>query len=756
MSKNQRINLMTMLFSRALSCSLLFFLFTCFTLSAQSKMQIIEMEREAEANFRANNFHVALPILLKLDSIRPNTENYTYSIGVCYIAIDDNINALKYLEKCLSSSTKHPAALNYYLGRAYHLSHRLDDAIKYYTLYQNEFKDNKSKTNQQLVEEVERDIQMCRNGKELMSKSLEIEIVNLGPEINSQYPEYGPVISADETEIIFTSNRPNTTGGRIDDIDGLYYEDVYISNKKNGKWSEPLQMSTNLNTTNHDASIALSPDGQTLFLYRFDQDSPSSNSSGDLFTSKLEGKVWARAERLSDKINSKGWEPSATITEDGKTLYFASDKPGGKGGTDIYYSRKLSDGNWDKPVSIGNVINTEYDEDCPFIHPDGKTLYFSSKGHNTMGGFDIFISKYDVDTKAWGKPENFGYPISTAHDDLHFVISTNAKRIYFSTIKEGGYGNKDIYYANISKKESAKVLLITGIVTDSVTGKPIEVKLRVTDKETGEEIGTYQSNSSSGKYTVILNEGKNYDLIFSSPKFGTHYENVNLIEVKEYEEIQRNVSLVPQSREVIINITDAETKKSLKTKIKLMNLDSRDEITLDEEAGRDGRYGAKLKEGNIYNIEINKIGYVFTDNQIFIPTSEQVKSDSIPTFDIQLRPLKEGTSLILKNIYFATDESKPLATSKEELDKVALFMKQNSGAVIEISAHTDDVGNDEYNLKLSEKRAQEVVNYLVANGVPPARLKAKGHGKNVPVSKGTSDEERQQNRRVELKILKAN
>jgi outer membrane protein OmpA-like peptidoglycan-associated protein len=293
-------------------------------------------------------------------------------------------------------------------------------------------------------------------------------------------------------------------------------------------------------------------------------------------------------------------------------------------------------------------------------------------------------------------------------------------------------------------------------VTDSVTGKPIEVKLRVTDKETGEEIGTYQSNSSSGKYTVILNEGKDYDLIFSSPKFGTHYENVNLKEVKEYEEIERNVSLAPQSREIIIYISDAETQKTLSAKIKLMNLDSRDEITLYEESGRDGRYGTKLKEGNFYNIEINKIGYVFTDNQIFVPTSKQVRVDSIPTFIIKLRPLKEGASLILRNIYFATDEAKPLATSKEELDKVAEFMKQNPKAVIEISAHTDDVGNDEYNLKLSEKRAQEVVNYLVANGIPAARLKAKGHGKNIPVAKGTSDEERQQNRRVELKILKAN
>ncbi len=178
-------------------------------------------------------------------------------------------------------------------------------------------------------------------------------------------------------------------------------------------------------------------------------------------------------------------------------------------------------------------------------------------------------------------------------------------------------------------------------------------------------------------------------------------------------------------------------------------------MVLEEHAGQEGRYQTRLKQGNIYNIEISKAGYVFTDHQLLIPTLEQVKKDSTPTFEIKLRPIKEGTSLILKHIYFATDEATPLATSSEELNKLVTFMKQNPGAVIEISAHTDDVGNADYNLKLSEKRAHSVVNYLVSKGVPLHRLKYKGYGKTIPVTKGISEEDRQQNRRVELKILKA-
>jgi outer membrane protein OmpA-like peptidoglycan-associated protein/tetratricopeptide (TPR) repeat protein len=722
--------------------------------SGQSRMQVIEMEREADGLFRANRFHDALPILLKLDSLRPNHAAYEYPIGVCYIVADDHANALSYLERCLKTADKQPAAFHYYLGRAYHLSHMLDKAIFYYTLYQSQFRGKKSKHSQQLINEVDRDIQMCLNGQELMAHPLEIEIINLGPEINTAYPEYAPVVSADQNEIIFTSNRPNTMGGGIDETDGLYYEDVYISSKKNGVWSAPVQMSTNINTDNHDASIALSPDGQTLLIYRFEQSSSYTKSSGDLYTSRLEGKTWGKAEKLPDNINSNYWEPSASITEDGKTIFFTSNKPGGKGGTDIYYSRRLPDGSWDKAINIGATINTPYDEDCPFIHPDGKTLYFSSKGHNSMGGFDIFVSRLDPETNTWGKPENFGYPISTAHDDLHFVITADARRVYFSTTRDEGYGHKDIYYADIKEKEAAKMLLITGVVTDSLTGNPVEVKIRVSDNQTLEELGLYVSNSSSGKYIIVLNEGRNYDLFFNSPQYGSHYRNIDLTTLDDYEEVELDIQVHSQDRPVKLQLVDTETQNELAASIKLTNLDAKTEIVLEEGSHKNGIYETQLKEGNIYNVEINKVGYVFYNNKMLVPTLSKTSLDSVPTFDLRLQPVKVGTSLILKNIYFATDEAKPLASSQEELNKIASFLKENPGTIIEIAAHTDDVGDPAYNLKLSERRAQEVVNYLIVHGVPTAQLKSRGYGMSKPVADGTSEYDRQQNRRVELKILK--
>jgi outer membrane protein OmpA-like peptidoglycan-associated protein/tetratricopeptide (TPR) repeat protein len=727
-----------------------------FILYSQNKIHIVEVESEAEANFDKQNFEAALALFLKLDSLRPATKKYIYKAGVCYTVLGENVNALKFLERCKDSEDKHPRALNYYLGRAYLLSHRMNKAIEHYTdfLYDVNVNGYKSNDIKQLSIKAEREMIMCKNGKELMANPIQLEVVNLGPKINTSYPEYAPVISADETELIFTSRRLNAKEINSEALKALANEDVYSSTKENGQWLTPVQMSSNINTATHDASIALSPDGQTLFLYRFDEKGETiAYASGNLYTSKLKGTVWSMAERLNDKVNTDGWEPSASITEDGNTLFFASDKPGGKGGTDLYFSKKLNDGSWDVPTNMGDNINTLYDDDSPFIHPDGKTLYFSSKGHNGMGGFDIFVSNYNSAKKMWDKPENIGYPISTARDDIHFVIAPNAKRIYFSSNREGGYGDMDIYYANIENKESAKVLLMTGIVTDSVTEIPVEVTIRTKDKNNNEEIATHKSNSSTGKYILVLNEGKNYDLIFSSTKFGSHYESVDLTNETEYKEVVKNIVLKKRDRNIVLQLEGLDSSKLSTTKITVINVDSGEEIILDGNSNTTGTYFVKLKEGNCYSIEVEKADYIFASMKINVPMIEEEKKDPI-TYHLKLQPIKEGTVLLLKNIYFASNETVPLVTSFPELDRLVIFMKQNPGTVIEIAAHTDNVGNADYNLKLSDKRAKAVINYIVGKGIPTVRLKSIGMGDSQPISTGVTEEEKQKNRRVELKILK--
>jgi Tol biopolymer transport system component len=379
----------------------------------------------------------------------------------------------------------------------------------------------------------------------MVSKPSSIKVINLGDTINSEYADYGPVLTADQQMLIFTSARPNTTGGEIDESDGRYYEDIYISYKLNSGWTAPLGIGPGINTNGHDASISLSPDGQKLLIYRYDQDLLSSGIPGDLYVSKLKGTTWTNATKLPQSINTRAWEPSACYSADERSLFFSSNREGGKGGTDLYMVRQLPNGEWALPMNLGDKLNTPFDEDSPFIHPDGKTLYFSSNGHKTMGGYDIFVSRYDDEKKEWSTPENLGYPINTAHDDIHFTLTADGRRVYFSSIRPEGKGDNDIYYADMNT-EAADVVVIKGIVSDSVTKQPKEALIIVYDTNTNELIGKYNSNSSTGKYIIILSEGRKYNITVEAEKYILHFENFDASKLKGFEEKEKNISLSPK------------------------------------------------------------------------------------------------------------------------------------------------------------------------------------------------------------------
>jgi tetratricopeptide (TPR) repeat protein len=509
-----------------------------------SKRQVLELEHEAQEFFYLGAYFKALPLYLHLDSIRPHDPHYAYPIGVCYMQAYNEKKAIPYLEICHKTPERFPSRLNYYSAKAYHLNHQFDEAIKYYEMYKSRTK--KIKVNEDILKKIDREIEMCRTGKELMAMSMDVEILSLGKEINSIYPEYGAVVSGDEKSIIFTSNRPNSTGGLIDHTDGRYYEDIYISTKDGtGHWSAPVQMPLGINTAGNDASIFVSEDGQKLILYRNEvKNNIISTSDGELYISELKGETWSAPVKLPEQINGGGYQPSACLSNNEKTLFFVSDRPGGLGGTDIYTVKKLPSGEWALPMNMGNVINTPYNEDSPFMHPDGKSLYFSSDGHKTMGGYDIFVSRFNDSTKTWSEPENIGYPINTAHDDIHFSWSVDEKRIYFSSIRPEGSGDKDIYYATI-EREAAQVLVLKGVVFDSLNQHPMQATIKVTDLTTQELVGVFNSNSVTGKYIVILPEGKNYGFTVEAENYGLCNQIFNVADLHQFKEIDKNISLCP-------------------------------------------------------------------------------------------------------------------------------------------------------------------------------------------------------------------
>ena len=338
--------------------------------------------------------------------------------------------------------------------------------------------------------------------------------------------------------IIFTSRRPGNVGDKTDEY-GNYYENIYISEKKDNVWQKAENIGSPINTDGNEASVAFAPDGQQILIYRDD------NGDGNLYSTSLSGDKWSKPVKLNENINTPYWETTGCISADGNTLYFASNRPGGYGGRDIYKSVKtIVDGDWGVPVNLGSTINTPYEDDAPFIHSDGITLYFSSNGHKTMGGFDVFSSIKTINDTTWSEPVNIGYPINTTDDDIYFMVSPDKTHAYYSSFRDEGMGEKDNYMLTfIDTPKCSPIIIYQGEVRDAYGAVIKNVEITVTDITTNELVGQYQSNSITGKYLFILTPGRNYSICYSAEGFMFCSVNKDMLDAKNYCEINNVVQL---------------------------------------------------------------------------------------------------------------------------------------------------------------------------------------------------------------------
>lgn len=523
-----------------------YIVFTIIIFSGISAVAQNEAESEAEKHFNAGKYQIALPLFQKLIKKNPANPRLNFMLGFCYFnSPADKAKSIPFFEKAATDpSSDFYYDLKYYLSQAYHLANRFDDAIASFQSMKEAIIPNKS--GNELLKDINRRIEMCNYGKTLVQNPRKVNIVNLGKLINSEYQDYAPIISADESFMIFTSRRKGSTGGILDE-NGDYYEDIYSSKSENNKWESPVKIDSlsdlvsfkkrkwskakklgrAINTDKHDAAIGLSADGQKLFIYR----------NEDVYISTLTGKNWGVPVKLNSTINTKYKEPSASLSSDEKTLYFVSDRKGGHGGKDIYKSEKMDNGDWGTAQNMGPTINTIYDEEAPFIQSDGKTLYFSSKGHTSMGGFDIFKSVFE---EKWSSPENIGYPINTSGDDIYYVVSAKGDHAYFSSLRAEGMGDMDIYLL-IFEGVNIPLTEVKGLVLAGDSLKPTGAEMVVTDNETNKEIGTFTVNSETGKYLLIFPPGKNYKLVVTVPGFEPHVENVYIPDQKEYYQLYQEI-----------------------------------------------------------------------------------------------------------------------------------------------------------------------------------------------------------------------
>ncbi len=681
---------------------ILFIIYNAYSSSAQEFLLITktEFKREKEGFKQAwkeletaNNdftqdtkgtYKTALDHYLLAADYNPNNAKLNYLIGISYLNTINKNNAFTYLNRAYKINKFVSSDILYWLGAANQINYNFKKAIFNYNTYKEklapaELHKQKSTILKRITE--------CKNGIKLVNNPVRVFIDNLGSTINSEYPEYSPVISADEDVLYFTSRRPNTLGGKKDPMDLEYYEDIYVAFKAQGKWLNAYPLSKPINTKSHDATVSLAPNGQSLFIFR------AGRGSG-IYESVLEGDDWTNPAPLPKTINGQGFVSSACLAPDGKTVYFVRSEEDPKTGNyvnkDIYLStRNPVTRIWSKGQKLPNSINTPYDEDGVFIHPDGRTLFFSSKGHNTMGGYDIFKS-YKEDNGKWSKAENLGYPINTPDDDIFFVLSANGRHGYFASLRPSGKGDLDIYMitflspehiivntednliASIAKPVSAismektakiktiRLTIVKGLISEALTDDPISAQIEIIDNEKNEVIKTSQSNSSTGKYLVALPSGKNYGLVVKADGYLFHSENFDIPKTTSYQVVEKNIDLLSMSI---------------------------------------------------------------------------------------------GSKVVLKNIFFQTGSATLKPESASELERVIKLMQVYPNLHIEISGHTDNIGSNAVNIRLSTARAKSVVDYLEQNGVDSSRLSYKGYASSQPIASNATKEGRQQNRRVEFKII---
>lgn len=510
----------------------------------------------ADGYWDDQNYDFALKIYQNIQNEVPTTAFLNFKIGECFskgMLSKNNDSALHYLSQStqnvsadiqfdVSDNSLEPAPIFAYLEYAKLLrkNNKIDEAEENLKSFEeslgNGISDEWRKT-------LERENKICETAKLLIANPVNIDITNLG-KVNSKYPEYGPVVSADEKTMIFTSRRKiknATTNQPKDIIDFGYYEDIYISKKdKEGNWGEPTLISDKINSTGHEATIGLSVDGQQLLIYSAQED-----PQGDIYYSRLEGKDWSKPIAF-EALNSKASETHACFSADGKTIYFTSNRKGGYGGYDIYKVTMLPNGEWSKSLNLGPKINTELDDRAPFIHPDGVSLFFSSNGHESMGGFDIFQAT-DLGEDGWSTPENIGYPINTAEDDVSYATSVDGKRSYYASKKEGGKGENDIYLITIPKPSVQPMTVLVGEFTTGDEGGtvPEDAEIIVKDNETNEIYGIYKPNKKTGKYLFILPPDKNYNITYNAEGFLFKSENVIIPKNSAYQSIKKVIKLAP-------------------------------------------------------------------------------------------------------------------------------------------------------------------------------------------------------------------
>lgn len=623
------------------------------------------------------------------DALREYQEAYTYNpenaelnfkIGTCYLRTDNKRAAIAYLNKAYFTNPQITPGIHFLLATAYHQNLQFSDAIKEYELYYHFLSSSdKKKIGPAILKYKEE----CLNAGEIVNAPKRVIIRNMGDSVNSPFDDYNAVFGTSDSMMYFISRRPGSVKSKPNILDYRYNEDIYISVNDSGRW-HTRRWNARFNDKHHNAVVWVSADGKKVILYN------GYNNNGDLEYTEFKKGKWTKPSKLKGGFDTDEKETSLSMTADGNEVYFVSSDPRESfGGKDIYYSTKNAKGKWTSPRNVGSAINTLYDEEGVYIRPDGKVMYFSSKGHNNIGGYDIFKSEKD-EKNVWTKPRNIGYPVNTPDDELYFRPSINEKQAYYTAIRPDSRGGKDIYKVIFLGMEKEMILL-------------------------------------SEDQLISFNDQPYQDVFVRIPQALSIDTSITLKGV----------------------ITDVKTSRPVQAKLNLIDLE-RSQVIATTISDSTGNYRIQLPAVKNFGVELNAKDYMFLLDVVNVPPKY---SGNELEKNFSMSKLEVGAKVILKNIYFETGKATLKSESFAELDKVLKFLEDNKDLKIEISGHTDNVGSLKANTNLSEARAKAVVEYFESHGIIKERLVYRGYAFSQPIAPNNTATGRQMNRRVEFKIL---
>jgi len=665
--------------------------------------------------------------------------------------------ALRFFLRVYHQSHEYRANIEYKVGQGYQFALKLDHAIEFYQKFREKVLTNprfKARGKAALAE-IDKRIEECRNGLEFMAFPKEFKIENLGKEVNSKYDDYGPVLDIKEEQLIFTSRRRDGNMNlMVDETDNLPHEEIFTSQRTESGWTKAATIGPPVNTPDHDSNLALSPDGRQLYTYH----------ERDIYVAEktADGK-WTTPTMLPSPINSDSVESSITITSDGKTIYFSSNRHGGLGGKDLYSARKGKDGLWTDVRNLGPAINTEYDEEGPYIDPTGKLLYYSSKGKKGMGGYDLFrAGLLDPVKNTWSEPENLGYPINTPDDDIFFTGSQDSRNGYYASVREGGYGYLDIYRITIPEfvaKEPALIpVKLVVKVQEAGTLKPIDA--RVTVHYASDNATAAAGTELDGTSVFYLRSPKSQEYVITADYSGYLSVSEKLtIDGASGEEktVTRTLTMQPgkdesdanarQTYKVVVTVIDARTRKPLDASVTMLNSSG---ASAGDAVLKDGNFEFTIsaKKGEEFRIAAEKSGYVYQNQPVTmdLPTVRRT---------IALSPVAVGSTGIMRYLFFDFASAVIKDESIPELQQLENLLRSNPAIKIELEGHTDDIGGNAFNKTLSQKRANAVRAFMIKEGIEADRITAVGYGETRPlVSNDDEESGRAINRRVAFRVLK--